>query len=383
MNASANDLVRLSKAVSWLDAARWLGKHPGNAVVRWAEGAGPEVRILGHWLSYITDRMRKWEDVWHDGALIFSRVAADYVSAKPHHAKVDEFLESYRGPGTSSRKMRAWCLPSVGEALYRCRFPADEESIYRTLRLLTRLEWSFVDHLKDLIHRFRSDPKGLRRVAHCLDILTYRIEMSEDEALRLLQSEKALANNFARWDESACKGHKRLWAALRDYRKPGGNDSCYHDLEQCDLSWPSENFGLDQLELPGDVWNIRFFKCLVEPLAKKAAIPVTENSALNARHIYEVVKSVEPESSFYPEQFDVSFDFAQRMCDSSACWYCPFWKGERSSAGHPAEMCRQQEGAPCALALVTCGYWVDSGKSGCPFCQGGAHDLCDGFISRS
>ncbi|MFQ5878948.1 MAG: hypothetical protein ACE5IZ_02075 [Dehalococcoidia bacterium] len=383
MNASANDLVRLSKAVSWLDRARWLGKHPGNAVVRWAEGAGPQARILGHWLSYITDRMRKWEDVWHDGALIFSRVATDYATSKPAYAKVNEFLESYREQDRSSGKMRAWRQPNGGEPLYRCRFPTDEESIYRTLKLLARLEWSFADYLKHLIDRFRSEPKGLRRIAHCLDILTYRIRMPEDEAFRLLQSEKALADNFARWDKSAYKGHKRLWAALRDYRKPGGNESCYHYLELCELCWPSESFGLEQLELPGDVWNIRFFECLVEPLAKKAEIPVSDNSALNARRIYEVVKSVEPETSFYPEQFDVSFDFAQRMCENWACWYCPFWKGERSCASHHAEICRQREGTPCALTLVTCGYSMDSGKSGCPFCQREADDLCDGLISQA
>jgi len=373
-------LVSLAKVVSWLDSARWTGRQPDNPALRVVEGARAGDRILGHWLTYVTDRMRPWEDVWYRGALIFSRVAVDYATEKPQPGAVDEFLECYRAPAAPGQKMRGWRPLVEDDVPYRSRYPDDDASIYRTLKLLAHLGWSLDSWLKELIHDLGGQGNALRRIAQRLDILTYRLTITDDEALTFLNNEEALAKDFLRWNPRAHADRKRLWAALRDYRKPG---SRWHDyLQDCGVSWPQENFDLAQLELPGDVWNARFFEHLVEPLAKRAGIEIVGNSALVARRIYDVVRRLDPGTAFYPEQFDVSFDFAQRMCDTMACWCCPFWKRRPPFTASPIELCRREQGVPCALALVTCGYLAEPSDSGCPFCQGLADGLCDGLISH-
>jgi hypothetical protein len=216
-------------------------------------------------------------------------------------------------------------------------------------------------------------------MAQRLDILTYRVSVAEDEALSLLSNEEALAKGFLRWNPRAHTGRKRLWAALRDYRKPGSRWHGY--LQDCGVFWPNENFDLAQLELPGDVWNERFFKHLVQPLAAKAGIEIVGNSApVLARRIYDVVRRLEPGIAFYPEQFDISFDFAQRMCDRIACWCCPFWRRRPPFTTNPIDACRRKQGEPCALLLITSGYLAAPRRSECPFCGGLADGLCDGVI---
>jgi hypothetical protein len=376
--AETEALIRLAKAMSWLDSARWSGLHPDNAALRLVSEATARDRILAHWLTYITDRMRRSEDAWHDGAFVFSKIAVDYGDKKPPPGKVEEFLDAYRAPAARGRKMRPWSVPGDDDTRYTARYEADDDSIRRTLWLLANLGWSFVDYLAELIHRFRAHRDALRRVAHCLDMVTYRLEVPIEQALSLLKDDATLAAHFSRWNRSAHAGHKRLWAALRDYRKPGTD--CHGDLQKCGLVWPQENFDLDQLELPGDVWNIKFFRFLVEPVARRAGIPIAGGSAVVARRIYEVVKNSDPSTPFYPEQFDTSFDFARRMCDTMSCWCCPFWKNKSQFLSAPEQFCRQEPGKPCALALITSGYAALAGESGCPFCQGLVGGLCDGLI---
>jgi len=219
--APVDPLVRLAKAVSWLNSARWTGRQPDNPALRLVEDAKPGDRVLAHWLAYVTNRMRPWEDVRSRGALVFSRVAADYAMEKPLPSAVDEFLESYRAPAAPGEKMRGWRLPAHDDAPYKSRYQADDDSIYRTLRLLAHLGWSLVDYLRELIHQLGSHENALRRMAQRLDILTYRVSVAEDEALSLLSNEEALAKDFLRWNPRAHTDRKRLWAALRDYRKPG------------------------------------------------------------------------------------------------------------------------------------------------------------------
>jgi len=384
--APADPLVRLAKAVSWLDSARWTGGQPDNPALRFVEDAEAGDRILAHWLTYVTDRMRSWEDVWYRGGFVFSRVAADYAREKPRPGAVGEFLASYRTPAALGEKMWGWRLPMLNDITaqgppqkvkdYRSRYPDDDKSIYRTLWLLAHLGWSLVDYLKGLIRELGAQQDALRRIAQRLDILTYRLSIAEDEALSLLSDEEALAKDFLRWNPKAHADRKRLWAALRDYRKAGR----WHDyLQDCGVFWPNENFDLAQLELPGDVWNERFFKHLVQPLAAKAGIEIVGSAPVLARRIYDVVRRVEPGIAFYPEQFDVSFDFAQRMCDRMACWCCPFWRRRPPFSTNPIELCHREQGQPCAVLLITSGYLVP-GESGCPFCQGLVDGLCDGVI---
>src|SRR5581483_7231277 len=308
---------------------------------------------------------RRWEDVWYQGALVLSRVATDYALHKPSPAQVNNFLEEYRVRRAGAR-MRAWMIAGSAEEPYTCRYPDDDRAIYRTLRLLATWKWSLVEFLRHAIDEVKDYPDGLTRVAHRLDILTYRLDLSEEDALALW-SGPGLEDDFQKWKKRAGEGKKRLWAALRDYRKPG---TIYHGwANDSGLAWPEKNFELVQLELPGDVWNSRFFKTLVQPLPAAAGISTRGSSRLVARRIYDALTAIDPTTDFYPEQFYISFDFGQRMCDQTACWYCPFWKGKDESSLTPADLCAQKDGNLCGLLLATAGYVKPSDPGGCPLCR--------------
>ncbi|MGB9748115.1 MAG: hypothetical protein ACPLXM_14410, partial [Bacteroidales bacterium] len=42
------------------------------------------------------------------------------------------------------------------------------------------------------------------------------------------------------------------------------------------------------------------------------------------RDLYDQLKENEALYDFYPEQFDVTFDFVPRMCNKKLCDVCPF-----------------------------------------------------------
>lgn len=141
--------------------------------------------------------------------------------------------------------------------------------------------------------------------------------------------------------------------------------------------WTSGNFGLDQLELPGDVWNEMFSKNLIVPLAEKAEIPNLKARKnyrpppVIARKIYEAIEN-QLNFVFYPEQFDISFDFAPRMCDNKMCNICPFGKNGSS------HVCHGNKEKICSVLLVACGYQKQCTPEDCPIIQGHGEGLCRG-----
>jgi len=369
------DALRFARVVTWLDSARWA-KAVDLISNRIYETLEPAEKMLVHWLCYITDRVRPFRQVWEEGGFVFSSIVADYSAGLAASLTVGRFLEERQTSGKG--KLPAYyATDGDKEVAYAPRFGADARSIERALTILENYDRSVVAFISHFISRFRDEPQGLSRLAHCLDLLTYRLDVAIEEAHSLLDSEDRLSTRFEKWNKRSTEGHKRLWAALRDYRKPG---SPYRRYLETLLKWPKKGFELDQLELPGDVWNDRFSDRLVEPIARSVELKMTRTKGSQAaRQLYKRILDLDPDTAFYPERLDFSFDFAPRMCDVEMCDVCLFAEAPKLPClGELGE----EEGKLCPVVLYSCGYRHPCRVADCPVADEISYGLCEGDASR-
>ena len=362
---------RFVRVVSWLDEARWRGAPDlfSNPVY---DSLDASKKLLVHWLCYITNRQRPFRQVWDEGGFVFSMVVASYPQLVANSGSVQQFLQRHQT--ARKRVLPAYYAEAGGrEVTYAPRFGADHESIERTLEILYDDGGSLAAFISQFISRFRVEADGLRRVAHCLDLLSYRLEVPLHEARTLLRSDADLARDFRSWRRSSTEHHKRLWASLRDYRRAGSPFRRYLETQ---VQWPDTGFEVDQLELPGDVWNQRFSKRLVGRIALALGLNASPaKTSKTARRLYDRIARLDPDTSFYPERLDFSFDFTPRMCKQDRCDVCLFSEpADRVCTGHAA----QEAGALCPVLLLACGYRQPCIVAGCPVAAGICYGLCGG-----
>lgn len=202
-----------------------------------------------------------------------------------------------------------------------------------------------------------------------------------------LQDEKKnaidiLSNESKFEDKLEQKNHKRVWAALRDYQKnPYLVDKFKKELDS-DLQHIWEvDFSKDQLQLPGDTWNKRFHEKVVEPIVENVVddVNLTEDASESTRKIYEKYKSLKEERDedvkFYPEQMDVSYEFAQRMCDEKNEEFCEKVCIFGNSGGE--NICDPDKDF-CPLILVSLGKIVDCDNANekCPVYKYDLANIC-------
>lgn len=187
----------------------------------------------------------------------------------------------------STKKVKPFTMSIKGRSItYAPRYGVDVKSINRTLTILLAYNKNFADLIGEQILLWKDDGESLVHVVCALDLPTYRHEISISEALKILRSKNEFQTYFKEWEETKTKGHKRLWAALRDYRK-SKSVFCEYLKNALDPGlaslWNCNRFPLDQLELPGDIWNERMNKSLIIHLAEKAGIEVKREKAIKNR----------------------------------------------------------------------------------------------------
>ncbi len=213
------------------------------------------------------------------------------------------------------------------------------------------------------------------------------MKSNRDENQKKLQKAKKKAENILS-NESKCKdeleekNHKRAWAALRDYRKNPYLVDKFKKVLDSDLQqiW-MEDFSKDQLQLPGDTWNKRFHEKVVEPIVENIVddVNLTEDASESTRKIYEKYKSLkeerDEEGKFYPEQMDVSYQFAQRMCDEKNEEFCEKVCIFGSRGGK--NICEPDKDF-CPLILVSLGNIVDCDNANekCPVQKYDLANIC-------
>lgn len=382
---SFNRLEELAKVVAWLDSARWSEENQESLSLQAGISPSPSQEMLVHWLTYITDIQRPWQDVWNVGRIVFREIVKSYSvnnfqtseNINDTKQKIRIFLDNFRRGQLKSGEVRAF---RYGELEYTPRFPNQHDLIERTLTILAyHYKKDFLKFIGESIKRWGQNPEGLRHVAFDLYLLTYS-PLNLNNTVELLMNQDKKETLYSEWDRF---GYKRLWAALRDYRKATN----YLELFQQGLQetfgrkegsrlyeiWTKgNNFGLDLLELPGDVWNNNFMQRVVKPLTDNSGLLIKKSwgASYIAREIYNSMDT----KLFYPEQLDVSFDLSAKACENEDCDLCPFSKYDLK------DLCLSSTSAAgniyCPIVLATCQYRMVCNPKNCPVVNYIGKGLC-------
>ncbi|MCX8173439.1 MAG: hypothetical protein N3F63_02355 [Thermoplasmata archaeon] len=428
--ANLQNLVKLFRVCEWFDNARWNQQvpcsSPSSSLVHYSYNTMPDdvfsqqqlnklklkpsEKILIHWLTYITDYQMRYTLVWAGGFKVFTCLVKCYTSQRSTPAA--EILAAHFD---QSKKHFTTCQNFggiIGHTTFTSRQPQiNRRKIEQTLNVLDHYDRDIVKFIVDTFLAFHqphaTNPQNcdcLRKVACALWLLTYTANNTTQNWPRILAS---FTNNPAGFINSPqfdyvyskmfdpLHDKKRLWCCVRDYKK--GDDCEYHQifkdailnlypgqLQQIINWW--DQLPLDQLELPGDVWNEKFRGMFTGFLQQKHRC---SRAPCVVRFSYSVISSQMGSQSFYPEQVDVSFDFAQRMCGEKKnkdkkCDVCPFRVGglklcKRVALPLPSDPSKCTPSMYCNIAWECCGYYyVCTNGGGNCFMRSFDGGLCDG-----
>jgi len=379
-----NRLEELAKVVAWLDSARWSKENQESLIWQSSTSSSPSQEVLVHWLTYITDIQRPWQDVWKSGTSIFREIVKSFSTTNfqsktinDTKRKVRDFLDDFKTGRPKAGKVRTF---KYGNIKYTPRYPDQHTFIERTLIILAdQYEKDFIKFIGESIKRWEQDHQGLYHVAFDLYLLTYS-KLDLNITVKSLNNKKRHETLYSKWDRF---GYKRLWAALRDYRKARnylqltrqGLCKAFGQKEGNRLYkiWTKKsNFAFNLLELPGDVWNINFMQRVVKPLTDNLGLQIKKSwgASYIAREIYEKMTT----KLFYPEQLDISFDLSAKACENEDCDLCPFGKHELR------DLCLSDTSAArnkyCPILLGTCQYRMVCDPTNCPVVNGIGKGLC-------
>ncbi len=273
----------------------------------------PDERLLIHWITYITNRQMLIKNVWNRIQKVLSFWVKEYKKEWSEQV-IKELYDSKKG------------FKGHDGTFVKSRFYKDDyENIKRTLDILKNYNKSFAEFIYRLLEMFGTeDEKIVRKIASALFLLSYDKDYNTNEALKILSDKNKLENYYNSWEKEATKGKKRLWAAFRDYIKEG---SVYREdlLEAFRKMGVPEKYiefwkklgtdflYLNQLELPGDVWNANpeFAREFLKPLAKELRINI--KGSIKPQNVSKLVRMIcdklqeDYGKKIYPEQFDFTF----------------------------------------------------------------------------
>ncbi len=304
------------------------------------------------------------------------------------------------------------------QVVFKPRFyPIDFFSIYFTLSILLDYDRSIIEYFSRIIESVYSRGKKvnakdyIESLAKGLDYLSFdqlstytqseqkhlikasaeakdevgicellnHIKLNEGELYNTDQCVKYVTlkdrcDHIKAWIEDGCTvklssnerygSFKRIWCSLRDYikspifSKPFKLALKDHLEEEVWKSFNEEvledngNRGCRYIELPGDVWNENtiFRQCFSEQTKGKFGKQLRKDCGWNE------------DSTWYPEQFDITFSIAPRMCEQNNCSVCllsdiPDDNDEKKKRENRLlELCSEKEETICPIVLLHCGF---------------------------
>lgn len=399
--------------IKWLDDARWSEKQSEPEYHSDIfNSLKPSDKILTHWLAYITDLQRPWKDVWFLGLPVLSGLVESYIHISDTN-DINNLLKLYTTENTKRQEKDNNKIDTFhsekqknkkGEKIkYTPRYGHNLVSIARVLYNLSYYNKNIVSFLSSNIEFIFSgkdniDDSVTSRIAYLLYLISYNeipskgftsyhrqsneldnyIKSPCTKVIKQLNDKAELEDLYHKWLNSKKRFHKRLWAALRDYIRPG---SIYktiflqslkdeNALQIYDFITKNQNEMLTQLELPGDVWNLNFNKYLFGQYIK--------NPGDLRKQYHDLVSKGYKMQGYYPEQFDVSWDFAPRMCNEYQESICPFKNTEIL-----IKYCHNYNSATtinkrCPITKILCGYTTDCHPNDCPIRKYPVLNLCTG-----
>jgi len=377
-----DSFIKICKVISWLDDRRWSDNNNYNFVNFFREDLSNSEKILTHWICYITDRQMSFETVWDKGGYVFSELVYDY---KRKNLSLKQIIEKYYEKYLDKDKEK-FRFKSSDNTTFASRYITDDyQNILNTLEVLNYYQRNIINFIVNIIRRFKDKEDLLIRIACGLHLLTYQLDSKKansKETLRILNDEQEFEKKVEFFKRNATSGKKRLWCCIRDYKK-GLYHKVFTEAIREVTGWKAskfisiwDNLPMEQIELPGDVWNNSplFKDNLFSKRLDIDSIPKTWGLPEIIRDIYKQLKDSGEINDFYPEQFDITFDFVPRMCSKKLCNICPF--GQKGVE----LVCIPSEGKYCPVALLSCGYIAKCvGEEGdCILREGVGKGICKG-----
>lgn len=385
--------------INFIDSCRWDAECANNiGLINYAhEEMSDDLRLLTHWICYITDRQMPFEQIWEIAGFVFSDMLKYYKDyGKGMSVLTIDNSDSFfvRKPdGNYVFKSKTLAPGDNGVLLKNNRplgepvtfisrfYPSDYLSMLYTLFTLEQFKYDFLVYATAVIRCITSIPYSckdlVQGLAYGFYILTYNSigqpskEHLDDERwiIKARKRTKAIidtlsdSDNFRKRVNTFYKrgrqyGIKRVWCCLRDYIKSPEFGERYFrrgllsrgieaEIVNMLFSYEAKCY----LELPGDVWNNNstFRNCLLadeEISSEENKMPF--NKLLRRLFEHENI------DVGYPEQFDTTFDFVPRMCEKGNCRICPF-KAIREG-NDIYSLCVDNENKFCTVALVCGGY---------------------------
>jgi hypothetical protein len=385
------------KLVKWLDNAWWSQELPETEglLTKWPafRSLAPDKRLLTHWLCYIFERGQPSLRLWQ-GVPIFAEICSEYQSFVCDSAQlVERFTQRTKGKVAKFVAKQHSSPNGAVELVPRFDERLAVTSTLFILKAFKRNIASYLGHHWEFV--IQDDPSdATRRLAFLLDILTYRKEPNgssgdlrhesrfrADAMLGLLE---APSREYESWMKSDIRfNRKRLWAALRDWLVPGGNshstlrtslEASFEAISRPDIvKYIGDHTDkmLSGLELPGDVWNLRFFEDMFGRDAKGNA----------RRRLRDWHDDLQKEGQLEPGhdvvQFDVTYAYSPRMCERLAFGSCVFRANSRIWGLCPPRAHIEWKGRFCPVTDHLCGFEYRCNPIGCPVCEAVPRDLCD------
>lgn len=400
-------IAKLFEITDFIDKARWGNKDNYNLINFYRPDLQNDMKILTHWVCYITDRQMSFERVWDVGGFVFSEMVDQLKKTKdldllnplcPEKSffiRRDDYTDkkSYRFSSEDDGKylfvshqtlknneiMLDYDFIKGTRPFFVSRYyPSDYLSILNTSCILKDYGFSFIRYVISILKKIPKQDDFLPRLLFGLYLLSYfeigqpksadlihfdrnlkRAEERKQQIEIILSDAKVFEQGFNYFQEDTIFRQKRAWCSLRDFLKsPEFNSYFFAALRENgfnDIDMFKARASLKYLELPGDVWNNNptFRKCITRgTVYEKSRLPLAKLLRKMFNENQQII------SEGYPEQFDITFDFVPRMCKPNNCSICPY-----GLIYHEAEefdkVCINDRGKYCPVMLVSCNYKMD------------------------
>ncbi len=401
-------LKEIFRIISFYDKIRWSWAVNDSFINFYKKDLDDDTKLLTHWLCYITDRQMAFERIWDVGGFVFSELVYSIKKDKRLELLDPDIPTAFIGKknhdGYAFRSntfvnenqiLRLYGFKSTDKVEFTSRYyPSDYFSILYTFDILKKYDFSFTKFIVEQLRNHHKKEDYIKRLLFSLYLLSYseigqpnkleiadfqkNIKKAESRTNKILQIlNNRFEEEYSYFKKGAIFYQKRAWCSLRDYFKsPELKEYFKRTLYQEAIGSEQQDElfslkSLKQFELPGDVWNnnSKFRNCIL-----KGSEYENSNESLNVilRDYFD--KNETELEGCYPEQFDVTFDFIPRMCQSYNCNICPIGllKGEKGL--YFKKSCVNNKILYCSVALTNCNYKID--------CFGSDCDLIKNIISN-
>ena len=401
-------LIEIFKIMSFYDEYRWEFFKEDNLINFFKDKLDDDTKILTHWLCYIADRQMPFQRIWDIGGFVFSELIFEMKKQKDLNLLNPEYDDSFIKIDTKKRKDNKVRYTFISKSKmgkneildqndyddfienervkFKSRFlPSDYFSILFTFVILEDYDFSFSKFIKKVYFENKDKEDIIRRMLFSLYLLTYYdikqrksvdIENFTKNLTEAYKRKKKVNNilndpnefdtEYKRFINSIFK-QKRAWCSLRDYIKNPSIKQFFkkaltdEDFKDEDFEKLSSLESCSQLELPGDVWNnnSEFRQCILKGTEYANNTNKKSKWSLNKilREFYDNNKQY---ITGYPEQFDISFNFVPKMCESykqDNCKWCPVYKIDNEVNAFN-KVCLKDKNMYCPIILAGCNYKV-------------------------